>query len=153
MQKKQWYYAEDSSQLPSCFLPSSVSVPFLFLFIKKISFLALLTDRFLTIFPLFQLTLNAYSFCFVYFSLLWVDKSSPLQTAFDFWNSAFVFALYIARDNLVFLQKWLLKFPQYKNRDLFITGESYAGKYFSLLNPITRSKLIKQRWEWILNLL
>ncbi|RVW29217.1 Serine carboxypeptidase-like 45 [Vitis vinifera] len=34
-----------------------------------------------------------------------------------------------ARDNLVFLQKWLLKFPQYKNRDLFITGESYAGHY------------------------
>ncbi|KAM7475788.1 hypothetical protein LguiB_023031 [Lonicera macranthoides] len=32
-----------------------------------------------------------------------------------------------ARDNLVFLQRWFLKFPQYRNRDLFITGESYAG--------------------------
>ncbi|CAL5414684.1 unnamed protein product [Camellia sinensis] len=32
-----------------------------------------------------------------------------------------------ARDNLVFLQRWFLKFPQYMHRDLFITGESYAG--------------------------
>ncbi|KAL5552583.1 hypothetical protein UlMin_039984 [Ulmus minor] len=34
-----------------------------------------------------------------------------------------------ARDNLVFLQKWLLNFPQFKNTNLFITGESYAGHY------------------------
>ncbi|KAI3958683.1 hypothetical protein MKW98_030348 [Papaver atlanticum] len=32
-------------------------------------------------------------------------------------------------DNLVFLKRWFLKFPQYKNRELFITGESYAGHY------------------------
>ncbi|KAL6576334.1 Serine carboxypeptidase-like 45 [Orobanche hederae] len=34
-----------------------------------------------------------------------------------------------AEDNLVFLQRWLLKFPQYRNSSLFITGESYAGHY------------------------
>ncbi|XXG41754.1 hypothetical protein AAC387_Pa01g2154 [Persea americana] len=34
-----------------------------------------------------------------------------------------------ARDNLVFLQRWFGKFPQYKSRDLFIAGESYAGHY------------------------
>ncbi|KAL3751966.1 hypothetical protein ACJRO7_012740 [Eucalyptus globulus] len=34
-----------------------------------------------------------------------------------------------ARDNLVFLQGWFVKFPQYKNSNLFITGESYAGHY------------------------
>ncbi|KAK1271945.1 Serine carboxypeptidase-like 45 [Acorus gramineus] len=34
-----------------------------------------------------------------------------------------------ARDNLVFLQGWFNKFPQYRNRDLYITGESYAGHY------------------------
>ncbi|XVE66110.1 hypothetical protein DITRI_Ditri08aG0054400 [Diplodiscus trichospermus] len=38
-----------------------------------------------------------------------------------------------ARDNLVFLQNWFLKFPQYRNRSLFITGESYAGHYIPQL--------------------
>ncbi|XP_058736560.1 serine carboxypeptidase-like 45 [Vicia villosa] len=34
-----------------------------------------------------------------------------------------------ARDNLIFLQNWFVKFPQYRNRSLFIVGESYAGHY------------------------
>ncbi|XP_027938198.1 serine carboxypeptidase-like 45 [Vigna unguiculata] len=34
-----------------------------------------------------------------------------------------------ARDNLVFLQRWFTKFPEFKNNDFFITGESYAGHY------------------------
>ncbi|CAI0442997.1 unnamed protein product [Linum tenue] len=34
-----------------------------------------------------------------------------------------------AKDNLAFLQRWLVKFPEYNNRDLLITGESYAGHY------------------------
>ncbi|XVF66714.1 hypothetical protein PTKIN_Ptkin10aG0059900 [Pterospermum kingtungense] len=38
-----------------------------------------------------------------------------------------------ARDNLVFLQNWFLKFPQYRNRSLFLTGESYAGHYIPQL--------------------
>ncbi|BBH03615.1 serine carboxypeptidase-like 45 [Prunus dulcis] len=38
-----------------------------------------------------------------------------------------------ARDNLVFLQRWFNKFPQYKHRDLFLTGESYAGHYIPQL--------------------
>ncbi|XP_068656502.1 serine carboxypeptidase-like 45 isoform X1 [Aristolochia californica] len=38
-----------------------------------------------------------------------------------------------ARDNLVFLQRWFRKFPQYKTGDLFITGESYAGHYIPQL--------------------
>lgn len=45
-----------------------------------------------------------------------------------FWNILFVYVT-IARDNLVFLKNWFLKFPQYRNRSLFITGESYAGKF------------------------
>ncbi|XP_062091532.1 serine carboxypeptidase-like 45 isoform X2 [Humulus lupulus] len=38
-----------------------------------------------------------------------------------------------ARENLVFLQRWFKKFPQYKNSDLFLTGESYAGHYIPQL--------------------
>ncbi|GLT88072.1 hypothetical protein SLE2022_061130 [Rubroshorea leprosula] len=34
-----------------------------------------------------------------------------------------------AWDNLVFLQRWFLQFPEYKNRDFYITGENYAGHY------------------------
>ncbi|XP_062110705.1 serine carboxypeptidase-like 45 [Humulus lupulus] len=34
-----------------------------------------------------------------------------------------------AKDNLVFLHRWLLKFPEFGNRSLYITGESYAGHY------------------------
>ncbi|KDP37687.1 hypothetical protein JCGZ_06344 [Jatropha curcas] len=47
-----------------------------------------------------------------------------------------------AQDNLVFLQQWFEKFPDYKNRDFFITGESYAGHYVpQLANLIVQSGL------------
>ncbi|TQD82668.1 hypothetical protein C1H46_031781 [Malus baccata] len=38
-----------------------------------------------------------------------------------------------ARDNLVFLQRWFNKFPQYRHMDLFLAGESYAGHYIPQL--------------------
>ncbi|CAK9185850.1 unnamed protein product [Ilex paraguariensis] len=34
-----------------------------------------------------------------------------------------------AEDSYTFLINWLERFPKYKTRDLFITGESYAGHY------------------------
>ncbi|KAM2716094.1 hypothetical protein EV2_045619 [Malus domestica] len=47
-----------------------------------------------------------------------------------------------ARDNFEFLRRWFHKFPEYKNRDLFITGQSYAGHYVpQLAQLIIQSKL------------
>ncbi|XP_021766185.1 serine carboxypeptidase-like 25 [Chenopodium quinoa] len=34
-----------------------------------------------------------------------------------------------ARDSLVFLVHWMNRFPRYKHREIYITGESYAGHY------------------------
>ncbi|CAA0816587.1 Serine carboxypeptidase-like 40 [Striga hermonthica] len=34
-----------------------------------------------------------------------------------------------ATDNFRFLMKWLERFPEYKDRDLYVAGESYAGHY------------------------
>ncbi|KAK6151546.1 hypothetical protein DH2020_014181 [Rehmannia glutinosa] len=39
-----------------------------------------------------------------------------------------------AADNLEFLLKWFERFPQYKGRDFYITGESYAGHYVPQLS-------------------
>ncbi|XP_056177486.1 serine carboxypeptidase-like 45 isoform X3 [Syzygium oleosum] len=47
-----------------------------------------------------------------------------------------------AQDSLVFLQRWFAKYPQYKGRDFFITGESYAGHYVpQLARLIVKSKV------------
>ncbi|KAK3043811.1 hypothetical protein RJ639_000510 [Escallonia herrerae] len=38
-----------------------------------------------------------------------------------------------ARDMHIFMMKWLDKFPAFKSRSLFLTGESYAGHYIPQL--------------------
>ncbi|KAG8372147.1 hypothetical protein BUALT_Bualt12G0036200 [Buddleja alternifolia] len=46
-----------------------------------------------------------------------------------------------ARDNLNFLEKWFDEFPEYKNREFYITGESYGGHYVpQLADLIIQSK-------------
>ena len=35
----------------------------------------------------------------------------------------------MASDNLYVLQKWLLKYPEFRPNELYISGESYAGIY------------------------
>ncbi|KAK2421954.1 serine carboxypeptidase [Trifolium repens] len=39
-------------------------------------------------------------------------------------------------DNLIFLLKWFERFPQYKETDFFISGESYAGHYVPQLSQV-----------------
>lgn len=40
----------------------------------------------------------------------------------------------VADDFYMFLTRFLVKFPEYKNRSIFITGESYAGKYIPAIS-------------------
>jgi serine carboxypeptidase-like clade 2 len=41
-----------------------------------------------------------------------------------------------AVDAYIFLLNWLERFPEYKDRDLYITGESYSGHYVPHLATI-----------------
>ncbi|KAJ7976576.1 Carboxypeptidase [Quillaja saponaria] len=77
-------------------------------------------------------------------NLLYLESSAGVGFSYSTNNS---FYSYIndeitAQDSLVFLQRWFLKFPEYKNRDLYISGESYAGHYVpQLAQLIIESKV------------
>jgi len=51
-----------------------------------------------------------------------------------------------ASDSYKFLVNWLEKFPEYKTRDFFITGESYAGHYVPQLayTIVSQNKITNQ---------
>ncbi|XP_044467358.1 serine carboxypeptidase-like 45 [Mangifera indica] len=54
-----------------------------------------------------------------------------------------------ARDNLAFLESWFKKFPEYRNRDFFITGESYAGHYVPQLAQLVIQSNMKYNFKGI----
>ena len=45
-----------------------------------------------------------------------------------------------AKDSYTFLLNWLERFPQYKSRSFYITGESYAGHYVPQLAALIQSE-------------
>ncbi|KAK2990186.1 hypothetical protein RJ640_014638 [Escallonia rubra] len=64
-------------------------------------------------------------------NLLFVE--SPVGVGFSYTNTSSDLTKlddkFAAEDAYSFLVNWLQKFPQYKTRDFFISGESYAGHY------------------------
>ncbi|KAL6522598.1 hypothetical protein OROMI_031556 [Orobanche minor] len=55
---------------------------------------------------------------------------SPAGVGFSYSNRSSDYVTgdnHTARDSYTFLLNWLERFPEYKTRDFFITGESYAG--------------------------
>ncbi|VVB08843.1 unnamed protein product [Arabis nemorensis] len=64
-------------------------------------------------------------------NLLFLD--SPAGVGFSYTNTSSDFNETgderTAQENLIFLIKWMSRFPQYQYRDFYIAGESYAGHY------------------------
>ncbi|KAK6946142.1 Peptidase S10, serine carboxypeptidase [Dillenia turbinata] len=78
---------------------------------------------------------------------------SPAGVGFSYSNTTSDYDLSgdkrTAQDSYTFLVNWLERFPEYKTRDFFLTGESYAGHYVPQLaqlilqnNKITNQTVI-----------
>lgn len=65
---------------------------------------------------------------------------SPAGVGFSYSNTTSDFRIggdrRTAMDNYVFLLNWFERFPEYKDRDFYISGESYAGHYVPQLGQI-----------------
>jgi len=51
----------------------------------------------------------------------------------------------VAEDSYIFLVNWFERFPQYKHREFYIVGESYAGFSFylqALINDIKMADVL-----------
>ncbi|XWS69754.1 hypothetical protein CRYUN_Cryun04dG0206200 [Craigia yunnanensis] len=64
-------------------------------------------------------------------NMLYVE--SPVGVGFSYSNTSSDYIgvndTFTAEENLQFLVNWFKEFPKYRNSDLFLTGESYAGHY------------------------
>ncbi|WCJ18579.1 serine carboxypeptidase-like 40 [Euphorbia peplus] len=71
-------------------------------------------------------------------NMLFVE--SPAKVGFSYSNTISDYESYgdglTSIDNYMFLVKWLERFPEYKDRDLYIGGESYAGHYVPQLTDL-----------------
>ncbi|KAJ4707492.1 Carboxypeptidase [Melia azedarach] len=68
-------------------------------------------------------------------NVLYVE--SPIGVGFSYSNTSSDYISWndttTAEDNLRFILNWLEEFPQYKDSEFFLTGESYAGHYIPQL--------------------
>ncbi|KAG4929436.1 hypothetical protein JHK82_046501 [Glycine max] len=68
-------------------------------------------------------------------NLLFVE--SPVGVGFSYTNTSSDLTKlednFVAEDAYIFLVNWLQRFPQFKSRDFFISGESYGGHYIPQL--------------------
>ncbi|KAF5206765.1 Serine carboxypeptidase-like [Thalictrum thalictroides] len=78
-------------------------------------------------------------------NILFLD--SPVGTGFSYTNDPSELLTNgdqrTADDSLVFLLKWFERFPQYKGRDFYITGESYAGHFI----PQLAQAIVRYKWS------
>ncbi|KAI3767368.1 hypothetical protein L2E82_17463 [Cichorium intybus] len=68
---------------------------------------------------------------------------SPAGVGFSYASKSFDYTMgdkQTAKDSYTFLINWLERFPEYKTRDFFITGESYAGHYVPQLASLILSQ-------------
>ncbi|KAI3913334.1 hypothetical protein MKW92_051319 [Papaver armeniacum] len=68
-------------------------------------------------------------------NMLYVE--SPIGVGFSYSNTSSNYILWndttTAEDNAKFIVNWLEEFPEFKDSDLYLTGESYAGHYIPQL--------------------
>ncbi|KAK4736939.1 hypothetical protein R3W88_000636 [Solanum pinnatisectum] len=68
-------------------------------------------------------------------NMLYVE--SPIGVGFSYSNTSSDYTNWddvaTAKENLQFILNWIEKFPEYKNSELFLAGESYAGHYIPQL--------------------
>lgn len=74
---------------------------------------------------------------------------SPAGVGFSYSNASTDYMVgdkRTAEDSYTFLVNWLERFPQYKTRDFYITGESYAGHYVPQLayTILSKNKITNQ---------
>lgn len=71
-------------------------------------------------------------------NMLYIE--SPIGVGFSYSNTSSDYTNWddvaTAKENLQFIVNWLEKFPQYRNSDLFLAGESYAGHYIPQLTVL-----------------
>ncbi|KAK8672676.1 hypothetical protein V6N13_111040 [Hibiscus sabdariffa] len=75
-------------------------------------------------------------------NLLFVE--SPVGVGFSYTNTSSDLTkledAFVAEDAYNFMVKWLQRYPHFKTRDFFISGESYAGHYVPQLAELVRDR-------------